>query len=210
MTRCFLFLMVVAILLIIPSCSSIKAENNLIDTLSSTISSCEENTKEGEQSDMKFIQNSETKELINDFTYLWAVDENKKMMKKCKSSDIISFYLKKHINTQSREWLVDLKSGKLYYGIAPRVPYFVSNYGYSRDLSKDEIKKINIILKDNVNLEWYDDYTGENKGTGSSNWFFYSEYKNGAVLRGKGIGMSSFKPHGLNELIDCLTEMCKV
>lgn len=205
------FYLIISILIMfsmVSGCTFLNKQEK-IDTSSNSISLYEEKTIESEQSNMNFIKNSETKELINDFSYLWALNDNEKMRKKCKSSDIISFYLKEHINTQSTEWLVDLKCGRLHFGIAPRVPYFTTNYEYSRDLSKDEIKKIYSILKDNVTFEWYDDYSGENKGTGSSNWFFFSEYKNGAVLRGKGIGMSAFKPDGLNELIDCLTEMCE-
>ncbi len=191
--------------------------------LSSQVSSCsyvddnrehdsdesrEEIISESELLDMNYIKNSQTKIFISDFKYLWMQNDNEKMVRKCKSSDILTFYIRYQKNTESKEWIVDLKSGNVYYGISPYRPYSIESYDYDRCLSDMEIKSIITCFSENVSYNWYNKSEGENIGTGSSQWTIYSEYKNGAILQGNGKGMSAVPPKGFMELVDLLKEIC--
>lgn len=199
-------ILVIAVLLLLlqfASCANI-VDNNKLDSGETS----EEIINESEPLDMNYIKNSETKEIINNFKYLWVLNDNDKMVNKCKPSDIITFYIRYQKNTESKEWIVDLKSGKVYYGISPYRPYSTDSYDYSRCLSDDEKKTIMTSFCKNVTDSWYSKYEGENTGTGSLQWTIYSEYKNGAILQGKGKGMSAAMPEGFMELVDLLNGFC--
>ena len=156
----------------------------------------------------KFIRNSNTKQVITDFEYLFMLKSNNEKAKTCKYEDIVTIYLLDWNNDMPMTYLIDLKGKKMYYGVGPYNPSEINDYKSQINLSNEKTKKIINTIK-NVNIHnWEDHYKGENIGTGSFNWNMIIEYKNGIIEFHSGDGMGS-APKGYYDIEKTLRDIKK-
>jgi len=161
---------------------------------SSEISDSSDETMSSKENDtMK--KNSETKELLDSFTYFWDDDGNLNRAKKCSYSDIVTFYLRYDDGEWSDEWFFDGKRNTIYYSVGPYNPMTLDSYSKMSKLSKDELNELISVFKQAEIHEWDVDSGIEQTAENTLFCSFYLEYRNGTIekhfITGKATGKSS-------------------
>ena len=194
-----LFISAMVICILSGCFSSNHSQNVAVDTdLASYLDDDESGRLE-----MNNVKNSNTNKILTQFDYLWSEKSNNKSAKKCKASDAVTLYIKNHVNDRSQEWLIDIKSGTLYYDVAPYSCEDIEDYSVHKTLDKKDLSAILETLKIANTAEWKENYFSENEGTGSFSWDIIIEYKNGVIEKHFGRGLTS-APKGFHNIVDLL------
>lgn len=149
-----------------------------------------------EQDTMQNVtKNSDTTEILDDFSYLSYNTVNDDNAIKAQSyDDIVTVLFVRHSGGTRNTWLYDAKRSTLFYSLAPYKDGMPKYYKKLHDMTDAEKKTLSATLKAAGTHDWKQSYEGKDTETGSVLWFIYIEYKSGVIEKHSSRGFNSGDP----------------
>ena len=141
---------------------------------------------EEDESDSPFAdvdKNSSTDDEITDFEYLSQEQDAEWAFGDDTYDDILTCYIKDRLEpNQTMHYLIDLKTGTIYFSSNPGNWYSVNDYSDDEVLTDKQIKELIAAFKDADSQSWKDEETGDNS-TCDDLSIIAIEYENGKIER---------------------------